>query len=281
MTVAPQEVLSEIRTLEPFPHVATRILAVSSREDTVPSEITDLIKADPALTAKVLRLCNSAYYGFQREIASLFDAGNLLGVKTLVNLVLTSCGSGYFRKYGAASAADHVARWKSCIVTAFASKLLAEVHGGIDGHRAFTAGLLANIGQIVVDRFLAEQKPALAAALDRGGSLLDSEREVFGIHHAEIGARLAIRWGFPDVLIDTIRTHHAPERATVDPLLTSAVSVAGDIAWAIGLGDGFDGATYSASPEAYEMLRMEPGALAEMTERIEAELARAQDFLEA
>ncbi len=281
MTVAPQDVLAEIRTLEPFPHVATRVLAVSSREDTVPSEITEVIQSDPALTAKVLRLCNSAYYGFQREIASLFDAGNLLGVKTLVNLVVTSCGSSYFRKYGSASTSDHEARWKTCIVTAFASKLLAEVHGGIDGHRAYTAGLLVNIGQIVVDRFLADQKPALAAALDRGSSLLDSEREVFGIHHAEIGARLAIRWDFPDVLVDTIRTHHTPERATVDPLLTSAVSVAGDIAWALGVGDGFDGATYSASPVAYEMLRMEPGRLSDMADRIEGELERARDFLEA
>lgn len=279
MTVVPQDVLAEIRTLEPFPHVATRVLAISAREDAVPNEITDVIQADPALTAKVLRLCNSAYYGFQREVASLFDAGNLLGVKTLVNLVMTSCGSSYFRKYGAASKADHEARWKTCIVTAFASKILAEVRGGVDGHRAYTAGLLANIGQIVVDRFLAEQKPALAAALDRGASLLESEREVFGIHHAEIGARLAIQWGFPDVLIDTIRNHHAPEHATVDPLLTSAVSVAGDIAWAIGMGDGFDGATYSASPEAYDTLRMEPGSLADMTERIERELERARDFL--
>ena len=70
MTVAPQEVLSEIRTLEPFPHVATRVLSVSAREDTVPSDITEVIQSDPALTAKVLRLCNSAYYGFQREVAS-------------------------------------------------------------------------------------------------------------------------------------------------------------------------------------------------------------------
>ena len=90
MNLPLKDIVQDLRSLEPFPSVATRVLELASDEEVVPSELIEIIQLDPGLTAKVLRLCNSALYGFQREISTLQEAGNLLGVRALVNLVLTS-----------------------------------------------------------------------------------------------------------------------------------------------------------------------------------------------
>jgi HD-like signal output (HDOD) protein len=146
----------EMRSLEPFPGVAARVLEVAGRTEVVPSELIELVQTDPGITSKVLKLCNSAYYGFQREIASLHEAGNLLGVTTLVNLVLTSSAGKYFRDYGSAKNRSMEARWEQCVSNAIGARLIAKRHGKVDPDRAYTAGLLENIGHLVLDRFLDE-----------------------------------------------------------------------------------------------------------------------------
>ena len=98
-----KNIVADMRSLAPFPTVATSVLALASNDETVPEDLVTLIQTDPGLTGKVLKLCNSAYYGFQREIASLHEAGNMLGVRTLTNLVLTSSAGNYFQDHGKAT----------------------------------------------------------------------------------------------------------------------------------------------------------------------------------
>ena len=83
-----KDIVRDIRGLEPFPAVVTRVIELASRDDVVPNDLLDVMRTDLGITCKALKVCNSAFYGLRREVASLRDAGNLLGVKTLVNLVL-------------------------------------------------------------------------------------------------------------------------------------------------------------------------------------------------
>ena len=100
------EIVSTLNSLEPLPQVAMRVLELSRRDDLIPRELADVVKTDPAITAKVLKLCNSAFYGFRREIGSVEEASNMIGTRALTNLVLTSCGGQYFRDYGESTAAS-------------------------------------------------------------------------------------------------------------------------------------------------------------------------------
>ena len=275
-----KEIVQEIRSLDPFPDVATRVLSISGREQVVPSELIAVIQVDPALTAKVLKLCNSAYYGFQREIASLEEAGNLLGVRTLVNLVLTSSANRYFKNYGGATVQSQKALWRHSVTHAVAARLIAETNKQVDKERAYTAGLLQNLGSLVLDRFFREGEAYVSAVVAQGFPLIEAEKYALGLHHAELGARLMTRWDLPEVLTDTIRFHHAPEQASVDPVLAATIHLAETLAAARLAGDPANGLAYEVSAAALELTGMDPSDFERIDAELVEQLEKANDLLE-
>jgi HD-like signal output (HDOD) protein len=128
------EILKEIKSLEPLPQVAARVLDLGAREEISPCDLIAVIETDAAMTARVLKLSNSAYYGFRREIASLSEAGNLLGTSALVNLVLTSCAARYFRQTGTTDPRVMQRMWEESVSNALAASLLARLSGTVDRH---------------------------------------------------------------------------------------------------------------------------------------------------
>ncbi len=274
-----KKIVQEIRSLDPFPQVATRVLELSAQEQVVPNELIAVIQVDPALTGKVLKLCNSAYYGFQREIASLEEAGNLLGTRTLVNLVLTTSAGRYFRNYGSASPASQKSLWKKSVTHAVAARLIAEANGRVEKERAYTAGLLQNLGSLVLDRFFQEGQAYVAAIAAQGFTLIEAEKYALGLHHAELGARLMTRWELPTVLTDTVRFHHAPEQATVDPVLTATVHLAETLAAARLAGDDMQTLSYEVSAAALELSGMRASDFEEIGVDLASQLEKAHELL--
>lgn len=272
------DILDEIKNLEPLPEVATRVLELSAKPDVVPGELVAIIQTDVAMTAKVLRLTNSAYYGFQREIASIHEAGNLLGVSVLVNLVLTACTGRYFRRSDADAEATR-RQWERSVENALAASLLARLVGGVDKNRAYTAGLLQELGMIVLARFLRARAKDVARAQELGLTEIEAERAVIGVDHAEIGARLAERWSFPEILVDTIRFHHEPERATKDPLLAHVVHIAGEVAAALHAGQGAAEASRILKIGALPIPGHAGGPFERLAEELERELQQAREFV--
>ena len=280
MQIPLKDLMFEMRSLEPFPGVAARVLDLSAKKDIVPSELIDLVQTDPGITSKVLKLCNSAYYGFQREIASMHEAGNLLGVTTLVNLVLTSSAGKYF-KDTSASKADG-GRWEMCVANAIGSKIIASRHGKVDPERAYTAGLLENIGHLVLDRFVDSGMTAIRAVAHSGCSLLDAEKKVLGMHHAEIGARLITRWSLPEVLVDVIRHHHHPELAGEDKELAATIHLAEILTQeAQQAAEDADprALLYEVSEAACDLTGLGLSDLEELTGVLSSEMARDRDFM--
>jgi HD-like signal output (HDOD) protein len=278
MPRAVSDLLNEIKSVEPLPQVSMRVLELASHEDVVPRELVQIIQTDAGVTAKVLKLCNSAYYGFRREIATLQEAGNMLGVATLVNLVLTSCAGRYFRNYGSSNAEASLKLWESSMANAVATSLLAR-RRGVDRNRAYTVGLLENIGQLVLQRFLREDAHLIDAEVERGTPLAVAESMVFGIDHAEIGARLADKWSFPDLLIDAIRHHHAPEQSASDPTM-AALGHLGEMATQRLEMAWTPHGPYAMSPRALSMCGLTEASFAELDEPLRAELEKAKGILE-
>ena len=279
MHVPLKDLMFEMRSLEPFPGVAARVLEVAGRDEVVPSELIELVQTDPGITSKVLKLCNSAYYGFQREIASLHEAGNLLGVTTLVNLVLTSSAGKYFRDYGSAKGPSMESRWEQCVSNAIGARLIARRHGKVDPDRAYTAGLLENIGHLVLDRFLDETIDEIRGMALSGTDLIEAERQVLGLHHAEIGARLSTRWSLPDVLVEVIRHHHDPELAGADAALAATIHLAEILTQDLAKSEGSTDLRYSINAAALDLTGLQFGHLTELSEELQAEMLRAKDFV--
>jgi HD-like signal output (HDOD) protein len=204
----------------------------------------------------------------------------MLGVTTLVNLVLTSSAGRYFRDYGDSTESSQSDLWMRSVTNALASRIIADHNRMVDPERAYTAGLLQNIGSLVLDRFMHNGRQQVFAVAQAGYSLLDAEKHALGLHHAEIGARLATRWGLPDVLTDTIRFHHAPEKATVDPLLTATVHLAETVATARIAGDNMPGFAYEVHDAALQLTGMKPEDFDVVDMGLQGELERAEALFE-
>jgi HD-like signal output (HDOD) protein len=275
-----RSILDEIKSLEPLPQVALRVMAMAGEEDLVPRDLVEVIQTDAGLTAKILKLANSAYYGFRREIVTLFDAGNLLGTSKLINLALTTCSARYFRSYGGQSEESARRTWERSVTTAIASGLLARTRGGVERSRAYTAGLLENVGQVVLARFLPEASSELETVIAAGATRLEAEEEVLGLHHGEIGARLAERWNFPPVLVETIRHHHQPERAQLDVLLVSYAHLGELITQQKDGRDGHAELPYELSPTALDVAGMTRGDFDAFEDVLRDEVERARELVE-
>jgi len=274
------DVLHEMKSLEPLPQVALRVVQLASQEDVIPRELVEVIQTDAGITAKVLKLCNSALFGFRREIASLPEAGNLLGVSTLVNLVLTSCASRYFRNYGRGGTYHARQRWEESVSNALAASLIAGLTNGVDKSRAYTCGLLMNVGHLVLDRFVPERAKALEEQIEAGMTRLQAEHIVVGIDHAEIGARLAERWNFPDLLIDGIRHHHDPAAAEVDERLASVAHLGEMFTGALEMGEGLENLAYELKGGALGVCGIDRSGFEKIEQLLRAELDRAREVVD-
>jgi HD-like signal output (HDOD) protein len=281
MAQALDEILKEIKSLEPFPQAAMRVLELSSRDEVVPRDLIAVIETDAAMTARVLKLSNSAYYGFRREIAAISEAGNLLGVSALVNLVLTSCAGRSFRGGNGGVGQELERAWEQSVSNALAASLLARLSGSVDRNRAYTAGLLQNIGQVVLERFLQREEQEISRHVANGTPRIAAEREVLGLDHAEVGARLCERWNFPDVLVDAVRHHHEPERSTIDPLLTCFVHLGEQVTLRMMRADERKPRGYELDGGALGIAKLELEALDGIAEVLAKEVEQAREFMDA
>jgi HD-like signal output (HDOD) protein len=276
-----QEILKDIQSLEPLPAVGLKVLELSEKADLVPGELTELIQTDSALTAKVLKLSNSVLYGCTRQIASIHEAGTRLGTRVLTNLVLTGCAARHFRDYGGQDPKSARRAWELSVANAISASLLASISGAVERHRAYTAGLLQDIGQMVLERHFRREHVAIEAEMARGADLITAEKAVLGLSHADVGARLAARWNLPEVLVDTILCHHEPERARCDPLLASFVHLGNQVVQSCGANAGDDGLrAYALHDSALVASGFDAIALASVEERLILELSRAEELLQ-
>lgn len=170
-------------------------------------EIAHKLSADPVLSAKLLRLANSAYYKVSRKIGSVDDAVRMLGFVAVRTLVISSSLVGGFRKV---PGIDLKRFWRYSLNTAVAARWLA-ARAGDNAELAFTIGMMHALGQLVIHTGLAEEAEDLdkvAGIYEPGRS--SAELEAFGFDAGAVGAELALRWKFPDVFAATIRSYADP-----------------------------------------------------------------------
>ena len=211
--------------LPTIPKVTQKLIASFSSEDVTVQDIADQITADPALSAKLLRLANSAFFHVSRTIGTVEDALRMLGFVMVRNLVM---GNGMVAAFRATPGLDLKQFWRYNLNTACAARWLAN-RADLNGDMTFTLGLMHAIGQLQMHA----EATAEMAPLDKKMAVLDARRaeletKTFGFHFGEVSAELAKIWNFPTPLIDALRNIPAPLESSE---FSSAAGVVHLAAW--------------------------------------------------
>ncbi len=270
--------ISEIAELQPLPVVAVRVLEIADGQQFSAHELSQAIAADQALTAKVLRLSNSAYYGFPRRITTVRDAVVLLGFRAVRSATLASC---VIETVPGGKVMDAMQAWRYSMVVGLLGEVLARASKRHQDE-AFTAGILHNIGRLALDQHRpAQLAEAKRIAEERSLPAAEAETEVFGFTSSEVGGALALHWNFPPELAEVVRHHQLDVNALPDPESLSAYVIrARMFARAASITDGFEqpvtekpASVWEQPPVQKQMLQS--GGLDGILERVNAFLASA------
>lgn len=212
MAMTAAELASNITQLTSFPDVAFRINDMLADENSGAEEIGALIEPDPALSAALLRIANSALYGIGGTIDNVARAVTVVGLREVRDLAFGICATTTFKGIpnDLITVEDF---WKHSLYCAAAAQHIGRIARVCPGESLFTAGLLHDIGQLVMfNQSASLSETSLQVCLDESDSLCPylSERKVFGFDHMEVGAELARQWGLPDSLRKCIEFHHEP-----------------------------------------------------------------------
>ena len=228
-------ILAAIGDLPALPDIALRVLHIAETDDWNVTDLADDICRDPALTARFLRVANSAHYGARRTITSPSQALTMLGGKKVGTTLLAASIEGLLQ--ADRSNFENRALWRHAFATACVSEHLAIADQSCSSEDAYIAGLLHDIGRSLMDERFTERYADVVDRVTEGGtSFRSAESQVFGFDHTEVGFLVATAWGLPDQLADTIWRHHDPGAAPNDGRLCATVSVANDWCVQHGLG---------------------------------------------
>jgi len=225
--------VEEIGALPTLPDIPTRILQLVSSEESSMEDISRIIERDPALTANILRVANSAYYGAREKVASLKLALTILGLNEIISIVTSISIVRMFPSRKGEDSFDHAKFWRHSFGCATASQLIARELRFDLGDIEFVAGLVHDIGKLILDQhFHARLKEIHQLKEAEGIPLPEAETRVMGVDHATLGSWLAQRWHLPSSLVECIRYHHRPLDVLAlptpreQPALTAIISVA-------------------------------------------------------
>ncbi len=236
MQVNSNELRQRVRDLAAMPQVVHEVLAAMRDAGVSIDAVAARVGHDPALVARTLRVANSPFYGLAGRIGSIRDALRVVGLRRLGTVLMAASVSDCFPP-PACRGFVFKSFWGHSFATAICAQALAAACH-LDEGSAFTAGLLHDIGRLVLATYYPRQlEAAIADAQLRDVAPLDGERAVLALDHCEVGAWVAAHWHFADVVVDAIGHHHEPppRDAAAAPTLGDLIHVADGIAHALDL----------------------------------------------
>lgn len=264
--MADQALINQIiESMDQLPEVPVVALEVNRKLDdpeVTAKELASVITMDPSLTTKVLKLCNSAEYGFSRRIATISEAVSILGHQELKRIIFVIISHSLLSRPIEGYALEKGALWDNAITCGVYARHIAEKLAPKQAELAFTGALLRDIGKIVLEHYVASHAEAIEAyALTHKMSYAQAEAEVVGISHTEIGKVVAERFNFPDSLLMAICYHHEPSHLPAETprdikVMVNIIHLADVFTMLSGDGLGIDGLMYPLDESVFEFLQL-------------------------
>jgi len=255
MDLHPRELKGIIQEIPTLPMIYQELFQQMQDPEVSVPRIAEIISCDQALTAKILHLVNSAFYGYSKHINTISRAVVILGFQAVRSAALAISVFDYFKDVESNSHLDMTQYWRHSLAVACTCKVLAPVLNIQQAEESFVAGLLHDSGKLIEKRYFSEDFDEVCyAAQELHLSWFECEKALFQAHHAMIAKVLFHQWKFPSHITDAVNCHHMPITALKAPHLASLVHVADHLSYEMGLGAPGAWAPKQCSPDALKLL---------------------------
>ena len=256
-----------IKTFPGIPGAALRLLALTDEADVTVQQIEGILRQDAGLTANLLRLANSAYFGIPSKVGSVRQAVVLLGLKRLVQMVIAACTSAIMDQSVPGYDLPAGELWRHSLAVSVAAEGLARELKVNAAEEIFTAALLHDVGKLILGQFVRDDYGKIETALAQGLAFEAAESIVLGTDHAAVGAEVLSKWSLPAGIVRAVRWHHAPEKAERVDTMLDVVHVANVLCLMIGIGVGREGLQHEPSSVVTQRLGLGTAHLEKVASR--------------
>lgn len=260
-------ILSEVDSLPSMPGAGAKLLQILENPDADVEQIESVVHFDPGLTANLLKLANSAYFGIPSKVGSVRQAVILLGLKRLAQLVVATCVSSVMRDKVPGYDLPPGDLWRHSIAVAIAAEALVKDKPGI-GDDIFTPALLHDVGKMVLGKFVKNDLAQIEDITAKGVPRVIAENMVIGVDHAEVGARVLQHWAFPAEVVNAVRWHHEPDAVRETDIQIDVIYLANLLCQSNDICCGENGNTLELSPAVIDRLGIEMKEFESISDKI-------------
>ena len=267
-----KKVLREIKNLPTLPGIVAKLGKMAEDPDTTTEQMGRVISKDHILASKLLKLVNSAFYGFPQRISSLNSAIILLGFNVIKSLIISASIFEVME-------AQDVELWEHSLGCAVVCNVLARHLGVKDPEEISTAGLIHDIGKVAIKMELPrEYEKITELSQEKKISRLEAEREILGLDHSEVGSWLAKSWNLPNKLVEPIACHHDPHLAKEEQQASAIVHFANIMIRGLGYGHAGDIWVPPLNNKAWKLLALAPADIDPLLREVEEKLWDVKGF---
>ena len=271
--------MAQVKSFPGMPATAAKLMKMLEDTESTAAQIEEVLRYDAGLTANILKLTNSAYFGIPSKVSSVKQAITMLGWKRLLQLVMTMCMSTVMKKPVAGYDLSQGELWRHSVAVSVAAEAVVKALKIPQAEEVFTAALLHDVGKLVLGGFVKDDIEQIEAMVIKGIPFEVAEYIVIGTDHAEIGARILKKWDFPANLVNAVGWHHDPETCENYCTLSDIVHIADTIGLRIGFGRGQSGIEVEPSVSVTDRLGLEPVDIEVLTEQTLAGVNKLSDHL--
>ena len=258
-TLKIDELINNNKELPSLPAALMQVIQETGKATASAGAIADLIARDQSLSAKLLKLSNSAYYGMPGQVDDLVESVMILGMKNVRNMALAAGTHTWMNKPLKGYLLEPKQMWNHSFGVAIGSRIIAAESKKLNPDIAFTAGLLHDIGKVALSAWLEDKiKYIIKIAQSKNLPFDEAERQVLGFDHTQVGERLGMKWNLPDNLIQAIRYHHKPNECDPTSSLVDSIHLGNYLTMSMGYGLGGDGLHYEVFGETFDRLGIQP-----------------------
>ncbi len=262
-----KRIMAQVKSFPGMPVTAAKLLKMLDNPDSTAAQIEEVLRYDAGLTANILKLTNSAYFGIPSKVSSVRQAIMMLGWKRLLQLVMTMCMSTVMKKPVVGYDLPQGALWRHSVAVSVAAEAVVKALKIPEAEEVFTAALLHDVGKLVLGGFVKNDLDQIRSMVAKGIAFEVAEYMVIGTDHAEIGARILKKWDFPQDLVNAVNWHHDPETCEHHCTLSDIVHIANTVGLRIGFSREAEGARVEPSSGVSDRLGLGPADIEVLVEQ--------------